>query len=47
MLELALKRVEQINWGNIHLLKLDAEHYRLPTTISEPDAVLMHYVHDV
>ena len=47
MFELALKRVEQNNWGNVHLLKLDAEHYRLPATIGQPNAVLMHYVHDV
>lgn len=47
MFELALKRIEQNNWRNVHLLKLDAEHYRLPPSIPAPAAVLMHYVHDV
>jgi arsenite methyltransferase len=47
MFELALKRIQTHGWRNVHLLHMDAEHYRLPATLRAPDAVLMHYVHDV
>ena len=47
MFEQAFQRIKKNRWHNVHLLTLDAEHYRLPTTTGTPDAVLMHYVHDV
>lgn len=47
MFEQAFERIQRNRWHNVHLLHLDAEHYRLPPSIGAPDAVLMHYVHDV
>jgi arsenite methyltransferase len=47
MFELAKARVLKNGWRNVHLTHLDAEHYQLPKDIRTPDAVLMHYVHDV
>jgi arsenite methyltransferase len=47
MFELAKARVLNNGWRNVHLVHLDAEHYRLPPDVRPPHAVLMHYVHDV
>jgi arsenite methyltransferase len=47
MFALAQARVVKNGWKNVHLVQLDAEHYRLPSNHHCPDAVLMHYVHDV
>jgi arsenite methyltransferase len=47
MFELASARVLKNGWHNVHLVHLDAEHYLLPSDARKPDAVLMHYVHDV
>jgi arsenite methyltransferase len=47
MFELAKARILKNGWRNVHLVHLDAEHYRLPSDARTPNAVLMHYVHDV
>jgi arsenite methyltransferase len=47
MFELASDRIHRNGWHNVHLLHMDAEHYLLPANIEAPNAVLMHYVHDI
>jgi arsenite methyltransferase len=47
MYALAAKRIQDHRWHNVHLTYMNAEHYRLPQSLRAPDAVLMHYVHDV
>jgi arsenite methyltransferase len=47
MFEQARARVERKGWRNVHLVHTNAEHYRLPAHLPAPQAVLMHYVHDI
>jgi arsenite methyltransferase len=43
----AKARIAGQGWHNVHLLHTNAEHYRLPPDLPAPNAVLMHYVHDI
>ncbi len=43
----AQERARRMGWHNVHLQHTNAEHYRLPPGLPLPQAVLMHYVHDI